>query len=368
MKILYLSKALVVGAYQTKMEALARQPGLSLVAAVPPAWRDERGTSPLERAHTQGYELRALPVRLNGSFHLHFYPTIGRLLDEVRPDLFHIDEEAYNLATFHAARAAVRRGIPFLFFTWQNILRRYPPPFRWMEQWVYRHAAHAIAGNHAASGVLREKGYRGPRTVIPQFGVELALFPFLPPARPAGEPLVIGYAGRLVEEKGLHVLLEALGGLEGAWRAELRGSGPAQAALEARARQRGLAERVRVLPPLPSTEMGQFYRAVDLFVLPSLTRPNWKEQFGRVLIEAMASGCVVVGSDSGEIPGVIGEAGVVVPEGDAGALRVALQRLLTDAGQRAALARAGRARVEQHFTQRAVAQQTAALYRAVAAS
>ncbi len=363
MKVLYLSKALVVGAYQSKMEALAREPGVELVAAVPASWKDERGETPLERAHTQGYELRALPIALNGWFHTHFYPTLPALLDEVRPDIFHVDEEAYNFATFHAGWLARRRALPFLFFSWQNLLRPYPPPFSWMERWVFRHAAHAIAGNNEARQVLQDKGFAGPITVIPQFGVEPSHFQLRVPA-PAGEPLRIGYAGRLVEEKGLHILLDALGELtDEPWQCEIRGSGPAQPALEAQAARLGLEGRVHFRAPLPSTEMPGFYQQMDVFVLPSLTRSNWKEQFGRVLIEAMASGTVVVGSDSGEIPHVIGAAGVVVPEGDAPALRDALRRLLALPAPRLALAEAGRRRVMEHFTQGAIAQRSVQVYR-----
>jgi glycosyltransferase involved in cell wall biosynthesis len=370
MKILYLSKALVVGAYQTKMEALAAEPEVELVVAVPPSWKDERGDTPLERAHTNGYDLRVTPIAFNGFFHTHFYPTIHGLLDEVRPDLFHMDEEAYNFSTFHAGWLARRRDIPFVFFTWQNIARQYPPPFRWMEQWVFRHANHAIAGNREACEVLKQKGYEGGVSVIPQFGVDLRHYEFRKPGeRGHSRELVFGYAGRLVEEKGLTVLLESLARLkEQPWRFMARGSGPAQGRLQARAAELGIADRVLFLPPLPSTEMSSFYNAVDVLVLPSLTQPNWKEQFGRVLIEAMACGTVVVGSDSGEIPHVIGDAGVVVPEGKVEALRSALYLLLTDPPLRSSLAEAGRRRVIAHFTQDAIARRTVRLYRELIAA
>lgn len=360
MKILYVSKALVVGAYQTKMEALAAA-GASLTAAVPPSWRDERGETWLEPSHTVGYDLQIVPMMLNGSFHAHFYPTLGTLLDRIRPDILHIDEEPYNFAAFHAGWLAHRRKIPFLFFTWQNIARRYPPPFRWMERWNYRHSSHALAGGEEAKSVLREKGYGQDITVIPQFGVDGRLFPFR--ERQPRETVVIGYAGRFVEEKGLHLLLEAVAGLPLAqWRVVLRGSGPYESTLRAKAEALGIAERVEILPPLASTTMQAFYHESDIFVLPSLTRTNWKEQFGRVLIEAMATGTVTVGSDSGEIPHVIGDAGVVVREGDVEALRSALRLLMRDAPLRAKLARAGRERVLANFTQEAIARHTVAIY------
>lgn len=363
MKVLYLSKALVVGAYQTKMEAMAAAPDVEMAVAVPASWKDERGEMKLEQAHTKGYELHIVPMMFNGSFHAHFYPTIGKLLDEIQPDLFHIDEEAYNWATFHAAWLAHRRGIPFLFFTWQNLLRHYPPPFRWMERWIYRHAACAIAGNQSASEVLAQKGYQGTPAIIPQFGVDLQLFEMQIRRRERSDPIIFGYAGRLVEEKGLHILLDALAKLEDtAWRFHVRGSGPAKEVLLRQGQQLGIADQLSFKPPIPSTSMPEFYHEIDVFVLPSLTKSNWKEQFGRVLIEAMASGTVVVGSDSGEIPHVIGNAGLIVPEGDVVTLCGALRLLINDIPLCRKLAISGRQRVLDDFTQEAIAQQTIEIY------
>ncbi|HYN88663.1 MAG TPA: glycosyltransferase, partial [Ardenticatenaceae bacterium] len=142
MRILHVSKALVVGAYQTKMEALAALPGVELVVAVPPEWKDMRGTQPLEVAHTSGYELRVLPMLFNGSYHLHLYPGLGGLLASVRPDLLHFDEEPYNLSTAHAALLARRAGVGFVFFAWQNLHRSYPLPFSWFEGFVFRATDH----------------------------------------------------------------------------------------------------------------------------------------------------------------------------------------------------------------------------------
>jgi glycosyltransferase involved in cell wall biosynthesis len=366
MKILYLSKALVVGAYQSKMSALAARPGVEVIAAVPPSWKDERGETALEQVHEDCYQLRVVPIALNGGFHTHFFPTIGRVLDEVQPDIFHIDEEAYNFATFHAGWLARRRKLPFVFFSWQNLHRNYPPPFRWLELWAFRNTALAIAGNREARDVLFRKGYRGLVRVIPQFGVDPRLFKMDSPGKKRDGPVCIGYAGRLVQEKGLHILLQALSQLQGAeWSCMLQGSGPARPSLETLAASLGLEQRVCFAPPLSSTQMPAFYHQVDIFVLPSLTRPNWKEQFGRVLIEAMASGTVVVGSNSGEIPHVVGDAGIIVPEGDINALKEALHRLVTDAALRHELAHAGRQRVLERFTQDAIARQTLDAYEEV---
>ena len=141
-----LSKALVVGAYQKKAEELAALPGVDLTVAVPPVWREPGvGDQALERRFVRGYRLVALPIWLNGRHHVHFYPAIERLVAQVRPDVFHIDEESFNFATYQAMRAGVRYGARCCFYNWATVDRRYPPPFGWFEQYAFRHAAHANA-------------------------------------------------------------------------------------------------------------------------------------------------------------------------------------------------------------------------------
>ena len=199
--------------------------------------------------------------------------------------------------------------------------------------------------------------------MIPQFGVDPELY--APGRRPEGRGFVLGYVGRLVEQKGVDLLLEALAGLAGVWRAYILGSGPQLEALQAQARQLGLADRVSFDPWIPSAEMPAYYRQLDALVVPSRTWPNWKEQFGRVLIEAMACGVPVIGSDSGEIPHVIGDAGLVFPEGQTEALQAVLNRLLGDLDLRADLACRGRERVLARYTQAQVAGQTYQVYQSI---
>jgi glycosyltransferase involved in cell wall biosynthesis len=111
--------------------------------------------------------------------------------------------------------------------------------------------------------------------------------------------------------------------------------------------------------------MPRLYPDLTALVVPSRTLPNWKEQFGRVIVEAMASGVPVIGARSGAIPDVIGDSGLLFPEGDVDALATHMARLLTDSALRAALAQKGRARVLAHFTHAQVAAQTVAFYRAL---
>lgn len=359
MKVLMISKACIVGIYQRKLEAIAAQ-GVELVTLVPPSWKDERGEMLLERAYTDGYRLEVVPIIRNGDFHLHCYRNIGAWMRAFQPDIVHIDEEPYNLSAWQALFHARRVGAKTLFFSWQNLERRYPPPFSWGERWVLNTVDYAIAGTQSAADVWRAKGYRGRMAVIAQFGTDASLFQ--PAERPA-RPFTVGFFGRLVEEKGAHVLIEAVARLGGGTRLIILGGGPERERLESQARSLGLADCVEFRVQVPSTEVAAQYHDIDVLALPSLTRPHWKEQFGRVLVEAMASGVPVVGSDSGAIPGVIGDAGLVVPEGDVSALSAALGRLRDEPGLYADLRARGRQRAVETFTHEGVAEATVAVYR-----
>ena len=131
---------------------------------------------------------------------------------------------------------------------------------------------------------------------------------------------------------------------------------------EVQAAALNIADRVTFLGQVPSTQMPSLYHKIDVLALPSLTRPNWKEQFGRVLVEAMCSGVPVIGSDSGAIPSVIGDAGLVVPENNSQALRQGLASLVNDPELYKRIATNGRQRASENFTQMAVAQATAMAY------
>src|SRR5262249_8191729 len=156
----------------------------------------------------------------------------------------------------------------------------YPLPFALGERYVLHGVDYAIAGTDSAAAVWRAKGYRGPLAVIPQFGVDPELFSLVE-RRPSGRSFVIGYVGRLVPEKGVDVLIRALTNVLGVWRLEIVGQGPERPALERLARSLNLGERVAFAGQIPSVRMPDFYRELDVLVVPSRTLPNWKEQFGR---------------------------------------------------------------------------------------
>ncbi|MBI4301045.1 MAG: glycosyltransferase family 4 protein [Chloroflexi bacterium] len=363
MKVLMISKACYVATYRRKLEELAAYPDIELTLIVPPYWLLGKGRALLESGYDQGYHIIIDNPRFNGKHHFHYYPHLQKYMQAIRPDILHIDEEPYNLVAWHALRVGQRLGAKTIFFTWQNIYHHYPPPLSFFESYAFRHAHAAIAGSQEAAGVLRAKGYFRPLFVIPQFGIDPQLYEGAAPREPRlSGPLRIGYVGRLVTEKGIPILLQAVAGLEGDWELRLLGDGPLREESEREALKLGIEKRTIFLGSVPSTKVAQHLGELDVLVLPSITRPRWKEQFGRVLVEAMACGIPVIGSDSGEIPHVIGDAGLIFREGEAIHLRQQLQLLITDIALRRQLAQRGRERLQAHFTQKKVAADTHKVY------
>lgn len=374
MRVLTISKPYVAAAYRRKL-SLLQERGFTIGLICPPAWAGQTYEPSPRDADVW---IKRLPIVLDGKNHFHFYRGLERAVAEFRPDVLNVEEEHYSLVTYQAFRVARKVGARPLFYTWQNIMKHYPPPFSWIEKAVFRAAAAGVCGNQEAVDVLRTKGFQGPAPEIPQMGVTLGLFEPDDPAESAraarrralglvGAGLWTGFFGRLVEEKGLASLLKAMAHLPDQ-RLLVVGSGPERAALEAQAIDLGITGRVKFLGPVRSEEVASYLKAVDVLCLPSLTRANWKEQFGRVLVEAMAAEALVVGSSSGEIPRVIADAGLVFPEGDAEALAEQLRRLGSDAALREEIRTRARQRVRRLYSNDVVADRWAELFARVGAS
>jgi glycosyltransferase involved in cell wall biosynthesis len=335
MKILFISHSSVIPTYREKLRFISEKPNTDLILLLPQAWPEagQRVETADQAPEVEGFQIISMPVVFEGRLKRHFYPSFYQTVQKIKPDLIHIEEEPYSLAAGQAAWAARRLGIPLVFFTWENLLEKFGFPHQTIRKFVLKTSAHAIAGDQEAGRLLEKAKY--PKTqisIIPQYGVDPGLFKrknvsALKKKLGLGS-FTAGYVGRLVPEKGIHHLLEAFAGLKNK-KANLLlvGNGPSRQELEKQAIQLEIADQVRWIPAMSQTQIPDYLNCMEVLVLPSLTTRTWKEQFGRVLIEAQACEVPVIGSDSGAIPEVIGKVGFTYPEGDVRRLRGQLKKL-----------------------------------------
>jgi glycosyltransferase involved in cell wall biosynthesis len=356
-RLLVVSHPAVVDVNQEVYRECKRR-GWDVKIIVPSRWRHEysaRDVTPVALAGLED-DLIPTPIIQPGRPQRHLYLTAARRVSaRLRPDVAFIEAEPYALPARQWGRAWKRLGIPFGVQCYENIDRPLPPGIARLRAGVLRDAAFVAARSESAATLARGWGAVGAVALAPPAVPRWESVP------PAGEhPFTVGYAGRLIESKGLMDLLAAVRGLDAPVELLLLGNGELREQLEG---QPIPGSQVRVLDGLSHDGMAAGYGQLDVLVLPSHTTPTWKEQFGRVIIEALWCGVPVVGSDSGEIPWLIGltGGGLVFPEGDSAALSDRLAQLRQDPELRRRFARDGRAAVERLFSVPAATDQLEAL-------
>ncbi len=348
---------------------LAAKRDVDLHLVLPAVWKEFGRTIVAEAPNQTGFSVHVLPILLPQAgpmkWYLHFYPGLRRLLRTIDPDVIHLWEEPWSVI---ALQAQLLRGRAALVLEVdQNILKRLPPPFESIRKYVLAHTDHVLSRSPDATMVVRARGYSGPVTPV-GYGVDLGTFkPTSIPAAPSRRSVLrIGYVGRLIEEKGLDDVLDAMA-LPGAPLSfSIMGEGPYETKLRERVAALGLSNRVTFRGWGVPADVADFIRSLDALVLLTRTTRAVREQFGRVIIEAQACGVPVIGSTCGAIPDVVGGGGWIVPERDAKALRELLDRIAGDAAQVRAKGLAARENVQARFTYEAVATAIHAACRAAA--
>jgi glycosyltransferase involved in cell wall biosynthesis len=376
MKLLAVDQDAICARDRGLWRALRDRTGIENILVVPERWRVN---GQLVRAEPENTSLCVIPVAavLAGRSHRAFYPSLQRLVRKMNPDILYVNAEPESFLGFQGAyiKRCTGASLKYVMMSWRNI--DYPQggfPYKlarvhdWAEKYSLGTADACIARSSDAAEILGKRGF-GKSVVIPP-AVDLSVFYPADGDRGSADGRnnrwVAGYVGRIDEQKGIDTLLKAVSSLDPGVSVLIAGEGPAKENLQRLARSLGMAERVMWEPAVPHSQVRELFTRLDALVLPSHTGIVWKEQFGRVLIESMACGVPVIGSDSGEIPDVIGDAGIIVPEGDPRALAGSLLHLRDNEQLCRDLIARGLSRVERHFCIDAVLPQYQELFTRIA--
>ena len=380
-RILIIGTAYAIREHRKKLPYLARDFSVTCVTAERCGgfgWVESASETP----STEDYGLIGLPIGGASVPGTHcWYRGLPKVFRDGHYDLILVENEPWGVLRWQSwlLKLLFQRSAVFGEFTWENIVRG-----GWKGRIlsaIYRAAAvtgsFAVGGNQDAAALMRRYGSKMARTAcIPQFGVDPAIFsPLSEPQRREArrrvglpeDAFLIGYCGRFVPEKGIGDLLEAFRLLPAApheLRLLMMGSGEMEGDLQAETRRDA---RIRLCPASTYPKIAEFLQALDLLVLPSHTvaGPNiwWKEQFGHILIEAMACEVVTLGSNSGAIPEVLNDADVIFPEGDIAALVALIRPFVTNRECAQAVGARLRARVIAHYSHERVADYWSAFFR-----
>ncbi len=370
MRVLRIAHSSLTPELRQRERALARcYPDVDLEVVTTECWREAE--MDVAAAPDDLFPVRTARSHLSKHIQLFAYdprPLIAALRTH-RPHLIDMGAEAYSVAGAEILTLCnwFAPQAPIVMQSNQNIHHNYPFPFNWLEQRAFRRVAAAYACSESVREVLRAKGFVKPAPIIP-FGVNTESFCPRPPRGQSDQPLTIGYVGRMLPGKGLNLLAEALEKLKDQpWQLLAVGDGPERERFESQLSALGLRHRAEFTGAVNLALVPEYFQKLDMMIIPTETTKRIREQFGRVIVEAMASGVPVIGSTCGAIPEVIGDAGLVFPEGNAEALAGAVKQLLSDTDLRERLAGAGLARVK-HYSWERVAEKTYALYQQVMTS
>ncbi|MDP7370292.1 MAG: glycosyltransferase [Nitrospinota bacterium] len=365
MRVLMVSHACAEPINRGKLKALTRRPGLEISLLVPRLWKERERTLTTDPGDGEGFPLYAGAVLFPGRVTGHVYRSgLMQAIKSARPDIIHLEEEPWSLAAAQllALLPWYRPRPRLVLFSFENMDLDLPFFRRCIERKSLAVAEEIIAGGETVRDRLLLRGASPGRiTVIPQFGLDADLF-HPPEEGDRSDEFTVGFIGRHVHEKGIDTLIRALVDLKGNWRAIIVGDGPRRAEMEALARSLNLSGRIEFPGWVDHFEIPGLLRKMDVLVLPTRSVERWKEQFGHVLIEAMSSGVVPVGSTSGEIPNVIGKEGFVFPENDSLSLANILAELQENPELRRRISISARERARTEFGWEVIAEKTHAVY------
>ena len=373
MRVLVLSHSYIMKPYRRKFALIAERPDVEMRVITTDRWYE----SIQEILFQSDSDVRCnefpCPIRFSGYGSRFYYRgNLRAHFQDFQPEIIHLEEEPWSINALQVIRLK-RKYCPssrFIFRTSLSIPAKQKFGFLpiWIERQVFRETNMAFPLSDNAGRILKQRGYHGEAVPFPN-GVDLRLFHKMDVKRLRTSLglfgyFVIGYLGRIVESKGLDTLVAAAARLEIEYRLLIIGSGEYKADLVGIAEELRIADRIVWIDGMLPEKVPEYVNCMDTVVLPSRTTPDWVEFFGRVLIEGMACEVPVIASDSGEIPHVVGDAGLIFPEGDAVALADRIEQIARNPSFANQLIQRGLKRVKE-FTWETIADRTYEVYQAI---
>ncbi|MFX0194949.1 MAG: glycosyltransferase family 4 protein [Candidatus Hodarchaeota archaeon] len=356
------------------MGEVGKYSDVELTLVVPKYWSQFNKKVNLEKVSDKNYQIIPKQPIIWGLRNsalrnvTHIYPGIKEILRSLEPDIIEIWEEPFSAVTAHTTFWA-KRIIPkskLIFFSAHNIRKNYPSPFSTFEKYAYKNADYAFLMSNEVANVLRSKGYNKGFRILP-LGVDPDFFckkdVFLLKEQLGLRDFVIGFMGKIAEQKGILDFIKAISQINERIQVLIVGNGELRGEVKHLVTLSGLGGRTMIIDAVPHSQAPDYLNCMDLLVFPSVTLPDLKEQFGRVIIEAMACEVPVIGSDSGEIPSTIGDAGLIFREKNVADLKEKIGALITNGNLRAMFAKNGRKRVFENFTWKAIADKQYQVYK-----
>ncbi|MBF2058178.1 MAG: glycosyltransferase family 4 protein [Cyanobacterium sp. T60_A2020_053] len=378
MKILVVGHSYIVDLNCTKWRELAKiSPNIEVRIIVPKIWNPKGVQNNIIKTEFKDEgNLKVIPVSNFSQNHqglLCFGLDIINILKTFKPDIIQVEQGVKSLAyaQFIILNKLLNIQAKNCFFTWWNIPYNLKFLFSWLEKFNLKYTDGLVAGNQDAVDILKNHGYEGKNIIMPNLGVDEKLF--CPQTQPDlkkelginDDDFVIGFVGRFVPEKGILTLINAVSELKvnKSWKLLLLGRGELEKTIIDQAEKLGIKDQLIIIPSVPHDQVPKYINVMNTLVLPSQTDDDfqtisakgWKEQFGHVLIEAMACKVPVIGSDSGEIPLVIGDSGLIFPEKNVTALRDCLTNLISDVNLTKKLGQKGYDKTLEKYTNYALA-------------
>ncbi|MBC8487939.1 MAG: glycosyltransferase family 4 protein [Bacteroidetes bacterium] len=371
MKVLVISHAAIQRSWQKKFAEITKDQSIQITLLLPKYW--------IENYHRVRVEINT-KSKLNyvvgktvwkGFSNRYFFLTkFCNLLKTLQPDIIHLEQEPWSLIALQTAfyRNCILPKCRIIFRTSRSFEGQLKLPWlaATIEKYTYKNSEFAFPLSKRAAQLLERRGYKNGIEVIPN-GVDTDLFrkldaTMIRKSLGIDSAFTIGYIGRFVKEKGLGILLKAVGGIDQDFRLLFVGDGPYKNDLINLSNRLGINEKLHLVETIPADQIPLYLNFMDVLVLPSYKTGNWEEFFGRVLIEAMACEVTVIGSDSGEIPNVIGRAGLIFKSKNVDSLRIALERVMDDDDFRWNLSKMGRALVKNYYSWERIAEKTKDVY------